>query len=193
MNHLKKEDLIILQNALRGTRKITFSNFIKQSWPLDLSIINPGIPKYPINIHDNKKSIVLLSNHNKRQCKIIHQQMLAILPDAGIITEFDSLDRVADTLSMYRVALVFDGYINVLFAAACGCSIIANNDYGHDYIMTFRDSDSLNHSIKQSLKNYDYQRNMDIRLNILDTYDFDVFDKEISNVFVKQAEEPFII
>lgn len=192
MSYLKKEDFIIINNVLQGVKKLCFNNHIQQSWPLALDMIPIGIPEYSIN-PDTRKSIILLSNKNKRQCRIIHQQMLEILPDAGIMTEFADLDSVAENLNMYKVALIFDGYTNVVFATSCGCSIISNNNYGYDHIMTFKDSNSLNHSIQQSLKHYDYQYNLDLRQQILESYRFDVFDKQISEIFIQQAKEPFVV
>jgi hypothetical protein len=190
--YLKKEDLIILNNSLKNITKICFNESVAKAWPIKIDTMKIGIPEYPIN-EQNRKSIVLVSNQNIRQCRIIHQQILDILPDAGIITEFNNLDSIADNLNQYKVALIFDGYVNTLFASVCGCSIISNHTYDHDHILTFKDSNSLNDSIQKSIKNYDKKRNLDIRNRLLQSHSFEVFDGAISEIFIKQAGEPFTI
>lgn len=189
---LKKEDLAIINHKLKDFHKITYNVNIQNSWPIEMSLSNPGLPN--IEIYKNKtKSLVIMSSHHINQAKIMHKQILDVMPDAGLLINYESLESVSDVLNEYKVCISLDNYINTIFAVACGCSVISRYNYGHSNILTFNDSDSLNNCISQSFKSFDIDTNIHNAKELVSKYDINKFDSLFMQTMTDIIRKPFLL
>jgi hypothetical protein len=190
---LKKEDIAIIKHRLARCHNITHSESIKNSWPIDMDVYSVGIPSVSVT-SNSRKSLVVMSSHNINQAKIIHKQILEVIPDAGLLIDFNtSLDNLTAIVCDYKVCLNLDNYINVIFAMACGCSVVSRHNYGYNNVLTFRDSPSLNQSISDSLKYFDLEKNLRHAEQLVLRYDIETFEQTFADMISKLSQEPFLL
>jgi len=193
---LKKEDLIILRQNLSHSKKICFNKLIYNVWKehLDITQIKPGIPEFEFNDSKDRKSIIVISESNKKQARSLCSQIREIAQDAGLLVDLASLSikNIMTMLGQYKVAIILDNSLYSLLAMASGCSVISSIPF-YDETVTYNTSDELNKAISETFNGFDIVKNKEIRAKTIEEYNFEIFDKELYKLIIDLTKEPFIL
>jgi hypothetical protein len=193
---LKKEDLIILGKSLRDSKNLCFNQNIYNIWKEHINInkLDPGIPEFEFNDTKDRKSIIIISEINRKQAKSLSSQIRGIAKDAGLLVDLSGLSvrNVLNILGQYKIALVLDNSLSALLSLASGCSVISPFPF-YDEIITYSNSDELNIALAEALNLFDNGQSKDISSKIIEQHNFENFDKELYRLIIDLTKEPFIL
>jgi hypothetical protein len=198
----KKEDGVILKNALDKTNKIFMSQEIGAAWGAstwnNTYIIEYGVP-VPELISERTKSILFINQSNNTQIHNLYSSLVNKFHGADLLQILPlDINIITKTLLDYRVVVDMDNTINSLLASACGCKVITSPMV------------SLNADIKEVYKvmNYDGLTKMienimlepisdrDIKFNqqlINNQYSYNTFSNKVTNILTKAKKEIFVL
>jgi hypothetical protein len=193
---LKKEDLIILRQNLSRSKKICFNKLIYDVWKehLDITQIKPGIPEFNFNDSKDRKSIIVISESNKKQARSLCSQIREIAKDTGLLADLASLSikNIMTMLGQYKIAIILDNSLYALLAMASGCSVISAIPF-YDETVTYNNSDELNKAISETFNGFDIIKNKEISAKTIEEHNFEIFDKELNKLIIDLTKEPFIL
>lgn len=193
---LKKEDLIILRQNLSHSKKICFNKLIYDVWKehLDITQIKPGIPEFDFNDSKDRKSIIVISESNRKQARSLCSQIREIAKDTGLLVDLASLSikNIMTMLGQYKIAIILDNSLYALLAMASGCSVISTTPF-YDETVTYNNSDELNRAISEAFNGFDIIKNKEISVKTIEEHNFEIFDKQLDKLIIDLTKEPFIL
>jgi len=193
---LKKEDFIILSQNLLSSKKICFNDFVYKIWNqyFEIDQIKPGVPDFQFNDSKDRKSIIIISTSNKKQAKVIHEQISQTVDDAGLISSFNkiSLEEAMITLSQYRIAIVLDNSISCFMAMSAGCGVVCPIPF-YDEVLTYKNSKELNESIVSADEFFNSGKTLLLAKKMKEDNSFKKFDSELYNHIINITKEPFLL
>jgi len=201
---LKKEDIFLILDNNKMSKKIFFGNNIAESWigtktlPENSSVIDYGLPKYDINNEDRDQIVLLNFSKNKnieQLYKILKQsfQNIKMLDD---ISQINSATHFSEILSEYTICIDLVSMFNALFAANAGCHVITSNfNLNCSMITELSSLDSvtptINNLLAQNVKNSLINSESIEQLRL--KYDYDTFVKNINNLLYENTKKEIFI
>ena len=198
---LKKEDKIILNNTLRNTHKVVFTESHSNNWnlnPSTTSLIKYGLPKNKIENNNRTQDILILNLKNNQQLNNLFQHIQNSYPNTSIINSVASysLEEIQKVFSQYKIVIDIDSAINNLFATTCGCITLNIQQFDRNIksnlqIMDFR---TINNLIKTILTNDNVTNAVESdNQYIQKEYSLERFKENFDSLIQKIKREPFII
>jgi len=193
---LKKEDFLILNQNLSSSKKICFNDLIYKIWSkyFEIDQIKPGVPDFEFNDSKDRKSIIIISTSNKKQAKVIHEQLSKIMDDVGLISSFNKIssEEAMITLSQYRVAIVLDNSMSCFMAMSAGCGVVCPIPF-YEEVLTYKNSKELNESISSADQFFDSGETLLLAKKMKEDNGFERFDRELHNRIINITKEPFLL
>ena len=193
---LKKEDFLILNQKLSSSKKICFNDLVYRIWSqyFEIDQIKPGVPDFQLNDSKDRKSIIVISNSNKKQAKTIHEQISKVIDDVGLISSFNkiSLEEAMIVLNQYKVAIVLDNSISCFMAMSAGCGVVCPIPF-YEEVLTYKNSKELNESISLADQLFDSGKTLLLAKKMKEDNSFKNFDRELYNCIINITKEPFLL
>jgi hypothetical protein len=198
----KKEDGVILKNALHKTHKVFIGKEIAESWSYNTwtntSVVEYGVPTHQ-STAEKTKSVLFINQSNDSQISSMYSSLIQKFPNSDLLqTPSLDIDIVAKLLSQYAVVVDMDNTINILLASACGCKTITspivsiNADIKESYKIINYDSLSkiIENIILEPINENDIKYNKQI---IHQYYNYHDFKNQITNILTKAKKEMFVL
>lgn len=192
-NFIKKEDILILDNALKKHKKICFSEEIL-SWNLSNNIfVNYGVPNIKVS-SNNQKSILVLNLTNNQQTVTVYNILKSKFKDTDILYANDfSLEELYEIVSSYKICIDFDSYYNLIFAGSCGSYGIGVGKTFDPNIITIRESNDILGIVPKILENYSEETAKQIKNNTIEKYNFDKFNDTLNALIYNISLENVLV
>jgi len=196
--HIKKEDLYLMDKNINSTNKIFFSEYAKNTWKFSnrSDIIKYGIPSniFFINKDIKRENKLLLLNLERRNVDLLASILNQNNIPFDIVT--DLTKDIAATFNKYTVCLEMNEHniINLICANACGCYGISPNtpmllsDFNNLDIKFLNNIELIIQEIRQLLDNPP-----EINSNIIKSYDFESFSQYLINLIVSTNKEVCLV
>jgi len=198
-NHLKKEDLAILNQRTQKIKKIFFNQTYQHSWgDLSNSICIPyGIPelfKSDIDYND-RKDILILSKSNQQAADQIKSHLESQGLSCGLYDDRQSLDQINVQLNNYKLFINLDNdHLLNLVASQCGCFVLKLSNDPIEVPNNFKYTEVS--QLINDIPNIINQENNLTSINqyIEENHNFNLFKIKISDIIQSSAKrEAFIL
>ena len=204
-SRIKKEDTVLINEALQKEQKIFFSENAQNSWNTHNNSVNIryGIPKefYIDKKPSDRKDILILNYENLHHNQQLHQALLSNGYTCDISSSsINSPNFINTQFNEYKICidLAEHNVSNLLCAVGAGCiglsvkTPMLVNDFNLPGLFLV---DSIEHSIeiiKELLSIPDNDKEL-FSKEAHKTFDFDIFSKHINDLFIKANTEAFVL
>lgn len=189
---LKKEDLILVRNRLYSTKKIFITQEIANQWNViqDGYTLDPGIKQ--INLTKDKRKDLIILGHNVKTTQKIYQILQNKYKDTHTIHSINGYDSIINTLTEYKACVNLGPSIDSLYAMAAGC-VVVSKDAINNNVYTFNNTTDLAKVVQESINEYDIKKQIDYSYDLINKYDYSLFEKNIKKYIKSIIMEPFIL
>lgn len=191
---LKKEDIMLLEERLRDSKKICIGSNIYNKWPkrfIETLPIEPGLIDEELNIDNNRKKLIILSDNSPAS-----QRISAILyhkyQDVKVIGSYLDYDSLNKILNQYRVCLNLNASIDSIFALQSGCITISKEPYLNE-VYKYNTLEDISKLIEKGIESFDIKRQKDTSLQITKNFPYSVFEQTLTQTIIDNLKEPFVI
>jgi hypothetical protein len=191
---LKKEDMILLEERLRASKKICIGSNLYKTWSnslIEMSVIEPGLINGEFNEDKKRRTLIILSDNSSSSQKIssiLYQKY----QDVKVIGNYTDYNTIYKTLNEYSVCLNLNTSIDSIFPLQSGCITISREQYLNEVYKynTFEDIIKL---IETAINAFDIKKQKEISLQISNNFPFSVFEKTLMQTIIDNLKEPFVI
>ena len=203
---LKKEDVYIINQNLRNSKKVFFNKFVAESWGLNNSlVVEYGIPTNFFNINDSepqKDVLILTSNNQSIAGQLQHHVMnnLKLKADCAETLAFAKLEDINKLFNDYKIIVNLTNYtVNSLCAVSSGASVIAlaqenPNDVKLKGVPNLHNCLSVQDvASKIDTVNKTHTKSDSANKYVNENYNFDRFKSEMQGIFDTVKREAFVL
>lgn len=193
-NNLKKEDLHLINIRTKNVHKIFFGEYTYNSWgrPPNSHLIHYGVPNFFKNMGNKRtKKVGLFALGSDNDAAIFDVIEKLLIENKIDYIKIVNTDNIVEQLNSceFAIELYEHNLYNALCAKACGCSCLMP---ASPYLKSYESDILLFEDITEMI-NICKHMNTTSQVDICAKYKFDIFQKELSDIFNIINDEVFCI
>lgn len=188
---LKKEDIILVKNRLQSTQKVCITDQIAKRWSgIKALTIEPGIK--PCDLDGAKRKDIIILSYNDKMVPKIYQALQNKYKNVHVVHAVDNYNSIMNTLKEYKVCINLGISVDSLYAQSAGCVVISKDSiYNDTYELT--NIQNLVTEVGYHLDNYDFEKQKQKSLLLINNYNYEKFEQNMSKYIIETIMEPFTI